>query len=91
MGKVYQVLVVGLKEEKITLDISHSEAEFNAMTVPNFKKKLLEKLPRETDANDLRLLFANVQLEDEKKFSDYQIKEKSTILLVLRLPGGMEQ
>ncbi|GCB83497.1 hypothetical protein scyTo_0024388, partial [Scyliorhinus torazame] len=42
-------------------------------------------------ADDLRLLFANVQLEDGKKFSDYQIKDKSTILMVLRLPGGMEQ
>ncbi|XP_078064691.1 uncharacterized protein LOC144490875 [Mustelus asterias] len=91
MGKVYQVFVVGLKGEKKTIDISHSETEFNVMTISEFKGKLLQKLPIEAAADDLRLLFANVQLEDGKKFSDYQIKDKSTILMVLRLPGGTEQ
>ncbi|XP_072329598.1 uncharacterized protein [Scyliorhinus torazame] len=92
MGKTYQVFVVGLKGEKLTVDISQTEGEFNAMTIVGFKEKLLQKLPGHASAaDDLRLLFANVQLEDGKKFSDYQIKDKSTILMVLRLPGGMEQ
>ncbi|XP_038673121.1 polyubiquitin [Scyliorhinus canicula] len=92
MGKIYQVFVVGLKGEKLTVDISESEAEFNAMTVAGFKEKLLQKLPGQAAAaDDLRILFASTQLEVGKKFSDYQIKDKSTILLVLRLPGGMEQ
>ncbi|XP_067897516.1 uncharacterized protein zgc:194655 [Heterodontus francisci] len=92
MGKIYQVFVVGLKGEKITVDISHSETEFDEMFVSKFKEKLLERLPGQAaSADDLRLIFANEQLEDVKKFTDYKLKDKSTILMVLRLPGGMEQ
>ncbi|XP_078419783.1 uncharacterized protein LOC144693721 [Cetorhinus maximus] len=92
MGKTFQVFVVGLKGEKLTVDVSESEAKFNAMTISKFKEKLLQKLPGQAArGEDLRLLFANSELEDDKKFSDYKINEKSTILMVLRLPGGMEQ
>ncbi|XP_062900998.1 uncharacterized protein LOC134344822 [Mobula hypostoma] len=86
MGKIYQIFVKGLKGETTTIDISHSEKEFNEMKVLMFKQKLLEKLPPRMD--DLRLLFANNQLEDNKMFSDYKLKDKSTIMMVLRLPGG---
>ncbi|XP_067850798.1 uncharacterized protein [Heptranchias perlo] len=90
MGKIYQVFVMGFKGEKITLDISQSETEFNEMKVLKFKEKLQERLPGQSvSAEDLRLLFANKQLEDQSKFSDYEIKDKSTIMMVLRLPGGM--
>uniref|UniRef100_UPI00398F86D6 uncharacterized protein n=1 Tax=Pristiophorus japonicus TaxID=55135 RepID=UPI00398F86D6 len=90
MGKIYQVIVVGLKGEKMAVDISHSETEFNEMTILKFKEKLLKKLPGQAGAtiDDLRLLFAKNELEDGSKFSGYQIKNKSTILMVLRLPGG---
>ncbi|XP_051874080.1 polyubiquitin-like [Pristis pectinata] len=89
MGKIYQVFVKGLKGETTTIDVSHSEKEFSEMKVLMFKKKLLENLPPgKVQVEDLRLLFANEQLEDDKKFSDYQLKDKSTIMMVLRLPGG---
>ncbi|XP_072111645.1 uncharacterized protein [Mobula birostris] len=89
MGKIYQIFVKGLKGETTTIDISHSEKEFNEMKVLMFKQKLLEKLPpRKVQVDDLRLLFANDQLEDNKTFSDYKLKDKSTIMMVLRLPGG---
>ncbi|XP_072427865.1 uncharacterized protein [Chiloscyllium punctatum] len=89
MGKIFQVFIVGLKGEKMTVDVSHTEAEFNAMPILKFKELLLKKVPGEAAiAGDLRLLFANKELEDNKKFSEYSIKDKSTILLVLRLPGG---
>ncbi|XP_041036146.1 polyubiquitin [Carcharodon carcharias] len=94
MGKIFQVFVVGLKGEKLTVDVSESEAKFNAMTISKFKEKLLQKLPGQAgiaSGEDLRLLFANFGLEKDKKFSDYNITDKSTILMVLRLPGGMEQ
>ncbi|XP_060690238.1 polyubiquitin [Hemiscyllium ocellatum] len=88
MGKIFQVFVVGLKGEKMTIDVSHTEAEFNRIPVLKFKELLLKKMPGEAATADLRLLFANKELEDNKKFSEYSITDKSTILLVLRLPGG---
>ncbi|XP_055502437.1 uncharacterized protein LOC129703759 [Leucoraja erinacea] len=89
MGKIYQVLVKGLKGETTTVDISQTEKEFNETTVLVFKMKLLTKLPQGTvQADDLRLLFANEQLEDDKRLSDYKVMDKSTIMMVLRLPGG---
>ncbi|XP_032886946.1 polyubiquitin-like [Amblyraja radiata] len=89
MGKIYQVLVKGLKGETTTVDISQTEKEFNETTVLVFKRKLLTKFPQGTvQAEDLRLLFANEQLEDDKRLSDYKVMDKSTIMMVLRLPGG---
>jgi len=45
MGKIYQIIVVGIKGEKKTVDVATSEEDFNKMTILAFKKKLLEKLP----------------------------------------------
>ncbi|XP_059506848.1 uncharacterized protein LOC132210505 [Stegostoma tigrinum] len=92
MGKIYEVFVLGLKGERLTVDVSQSETEFHAMPVHKFKELLLKKIPGGTaGANELRLLFAEKHLEDNKTFSDYNIKDQSTILLVLRLPGGVVQ
>lgn len=45
MGKIFQIIVVGIKGEKKTVDVATSEEEFNKMTILQFKKKLAEKLP----------------------------------------------
>lgn len=45
MGKIYQILVVGIKGEKKTVDVATSEEEFNTTTILQFKKKVAEKLP----------------------------------------------
>ncbi|XP_048460448.1 ubiquitin [Rhincodon typus] len=90
MGKIFQVFVVGLKGERMTVDVSHTETEFHAMLVRKFKELLMKKMPRDAArAQDLRILFADKQLEDNKTFADYSIKDQSTVLLVLRLPGGV--
>ncbi|XP_030635103.1 polyubiquitin-like [Chanos chanos] len=91
MGKIYQVFVVGIKGEKKTVDVAHSEVEFNNTTVLEFKRKLSEKFPGNSgdDLSSMRLLFADKQLDDADKFSDHEIKDHSTIFLVLRLPGGV--
>ncbi|XP_028851688.1 ubiquitin-like [Denticeps clupeoides] len=90
MGKIYQVLVVGIQGEKKTVDAANSEDEFNNLTVGEFKKKLAEKLPGAAGNNpsELRIIYTDKQLEDNKKFSEYQIKDRATFFLVLRLPGG---
>uniref|UniRef100_A0A8C4TD49 Ubiquitin-like n=1 Tax=Erpetoichthys calabaricus TaxID=27687 RepID=A0A8C4TD49_ERPCA len=89
MGKIYQVIIQGIMDKKSTIDVGSSEEEMNNTTVLELKKKLLLKLPGNSDSpEDLRLIFAGKQLEDSGKFSDYHIKDKSIILMVLRLPGG---
>ncbi|XP_028668971.1 polyubiquitin-like [Erpetoichthys calabaricus] len=89
MGKIYQVIINGLRDEKTTIDLGSSEEEMNNTTVLELKTKILQRLPGNSDSpEDLRLIFANKQLEDSAKLSDYQIKDKSIILMVLRLPGG---
>lgn len=45
MGKIYQIMVVGIKGEKKTVDVATAEEDFNKMTILAFKKKLAEKLP----------------------------------------------
>ena len=40
------------------------------------------------DPSEIRLLFASKQLEDTDKLSDHGIKDKSTLMSVLRLHGG---
>ncbi|KAG2456100.1 polyubiquitin [Polypterus senegalus] len=89
MGKIYQVIIHGLRDEKTTIDLGSSEEEMNNTTVLELKTKILQRLPGNSDSpEDLRLIFANKQLGDTAKLSDYQIKDKSIILMVLRLPGG---
>ncbi|XP_072329596.1 uncharacterized protein [Scyliorhinus torazame] len=89
MEKIYRVFEVGLKGERIPVDISHSETEFNELKITKFKEKLLQKLlGQAAAADDLRILFASVQVEDGKTFLDYNIKDQSTLLMVLPLPGG---
>lgn len=54
----------------------------------------LEARPRLTlllsapDTMDFLLMFANYRLDPEKKLQDYQIRNKSTIIIVVQLPGG---
>ncbi|KAG5260673.1 hypothetical protein AALO_G00295160 [Alosa alosa] len=88
MGKIYQLTVVGIQGEKKTVDVATTEEDFNNTTILVFKKKLIEKLPGNIDPSELRVLYAAKQLEDNDKLSDHGIKDKSTLMLVLRLHGG---
>ncbi|TRZ04164.1 hypothetical protein DNTS_009551 [Danionella cerebrum] len=93
MGKIYQIQVIGIKGEKITIDVATSEEEFNKMTIMQFKKKLAKKVPGGSgdEESSMRLLYADKQLDEQDTFLQHQIKDRSTIFLILRLPGGFIQ
>ncbi|XP_028668972.1 polyubiquitin-like [Erpetoichthys calabaricus] len=88
MGKIFQVIIYGLRDEKIIIDLGSTEEEMNNTTVLELKTKIVLRLPGNSDSpEDLRLIFANKELKDSAKLSDYQIKDNSVILMILRLPG----
>jgi hypothetical protein len=54
-----------------------------------FIVKILIQNQGDVPVDQQRLIFAGVQLEDDKTLSDYNIRMESTIHLVLCLRGGM--
>ncbi|KAJ8261588.1 hypothetical protein GJAV_G00156030 [Gymnothorax javanicus] len=88
--KTYQLIVNGLKGEKMSVDVGNSEEEMNSLTVLQLKKRIAEKMPGKSgdSLDDLRLIFTHHQLDDESRLSKYGIQDKSIIQLVLKLPGG---
>uniref|UniRef100_A0A8C5BJT8 Uncharacterized protein n=1 Tax=Gadus morhua TaxID=8049 RepID=A0A8C5BJT8_GADMO len=45
MGKIYQVIVIGLNGEHMTIDLCDTEEQMKAMTVLQLKEKIGERLP----------------------------------------------
>ncbi|KPP67365.1 Ubiquitin-like protein-like [Scleropages formosus] len=90
MGKIYQVIVNGLKGEKISIDLGHSEEEMNNLIVLELKKKIAAKLPGNSgdDVTRIRLVFTDKMLDDSNTLSSYGIQDKSVIQMVIQLPGG---
>ncbi|KAG7330255.1 hypothetical protein KOW79_006477 [Hemibagrus wyckioides] len=87
MGEVYQILVIGFRGEKKTVDVATNEDDFNKTTVSVFKEKLTTKFP-ELKGAEFRMMFTDIKLEDADTFSMRKIQNKSTIFLIVRMPGG---
>uniref|UniRef100_A0AAQ6A3H6 Ubiquitin-like domain-containing protein n=1 Tax=Amphiprion ocellaris TaxID=80972 RepID=A0AAQ6A3H6_AMPOC len=89
MGKIYQVVVIGLRAEKVVIDLCDTEEQFKTITVLQLKEKILSKLACNIRPDDFRLIFTYKNLEgDATLLCDYGIEHKSTIQMVLWLGGG---
>uniref|UniRef100_A0A3Q4I8M2 NEDD8-like n=4 Tax=Pseudocrenilabrinae TaxID=318546 RepID=A0A3Q4I8M2_NEOBR len=92
MGKIYQVVVHGLRGQKMMLDLCNTEEQFKSMTVKQLKEKLAQKLPETAGKTEaLRLIFTDKMLDgDDTLLSEYGIQHMSVLHMVMKVPGGLK-
>ncbi|KAM6894920.1 uncharacterized protein PEZ65_022511 [Lycodopsis pacificus] len=90
MGKIYQVIVHGLRGEKMAIDLCNTDEQFKSMTVLQLKGKIAERLPESAGEEALRLIFTDKMLDgNEVLLSEFGIQHMSVIHMVVKVPGGL--
>ncbi|KAJ1090238.1 hypothetical protein NDU88_003373 [Pleurodeles waltl] len=74
------------------IDVASSTEDFRKTTLRKFKQLVVERIQAPNlgiiGNEDVGFMFRSKQLEEEKTFAYYGIKPMSTIVMVVRLPGG---
>ncbi|XP_051284608.1 uncharacterized protein zgc:194655 [Dicentrarchus labrax] len=91
MGKIYQVVVHGLRGEKMMIDLCNTEEQMQKMTVLQLKDKIAQRLPESAGQDNLRLIFTDKCLdEDTSLLSEFGVQHLSVIQMVMKVPGGLK-
>ncbi|XP_075385121.1 ubiquitin-like [Tenrec ecaudatus] len=83
----FQVSVTGPQGKKVVVDVADSEQAFKQTTVKILMALVFKQLNLK-ESEDCTLLFADQRLETGKTLQDYAIRNKSSLIMVLQLPGG---
>ncbi|KAM3590588.1 uncharacterized protein V6R79_012260 [Siganus canaliculatus] len=87
MDKMHKVTVIGLRREKMTIDLT--EEQMQKMTVLQLKEKIFEIDPQLGDVVPLFLIFKDKVLDRDSLLCSYGIQHKSVIQLkMMTLYGG---
>ncbi|XP_059210748.1 uncharacterized protein zgc:194655 [Centropristis striata] len=90
MGKLYQVVVNGLRGEKVVVDLCNTDEQFQSMKVQQLIDKVSEKLPQSAGEEGMALIFTDKRLDEKTKLlSEYGIQHMSVLLMVIKVPGGL--
>ncbi|GLD53811.1 uncharacterized protein AKAME5_000651200 [Lates japonicus] len=90
MGKIYQVIVHGLRGEKMIIDLCNTEEQMQSMTVLQLKEKISQRLPDAPQRGGPAAHLLDKMLDgDSSLLSEYGIQHMSVIQMVMRVPGGL--
>lgn len=86
---IFELFIHGISSEKCRLDFGTDEDKFKNMTIKEVKEKIIKEQALALQTENIRLIFGGKQLEDSETISSYDIINKSTLMSVTRVPGGL--
>ena len=86
---IYEIYIYGISNEKSRLQFGIDEDKFKNMTIKQVKLKIIKEQSLALQTENIRLIFGGKQLEDSETIRSYDIINKSTLMSVTRVPGGL--